>query len=44
MKKKTIHYRDAENGQYINPKKAIKNPKTTVRETDKKPLRSKKTK
>lgn len=39
MKKKsttTIRYRDAETGHYIPEKVAKDNPKTTVKETDKK--------
>jgi hypothetical protein len=33
---KSVHYRDAESGQYITKKEAEKHPKTTVKETDKK--------
>ena len=35
MSKKTTHYRDADSGQYITQKEAEKNPKTSVKETDK---------
>lgn len=35
MSTKTTHYRDAESGQYVTKKEADKNPKTTVKETDK---------
>lgn len=33
---KTIHYRDAGTGQYVPKEYAVKHPKTTVKETDKK--------
>lgn len=33
--KKTIRYRDAEDGQYVKKEYAEKHPKTTVKETDK---------
>jgi len=36
MAKKIVRYRDAETGQYVTKKEADKNPKTTVKETDKK--------
>lgn len=33
--KKTIKFRDADSGHYITQKEAEKNPKTSVKETDK---------
>jgi hypothetical protein len=33
--KTSVHYRDAETGLYITKSYADKNPKTTVKETDK---------
>lgn len=36
MAKKIVRYRDADSGQYITKKEAEKNPKTSVKETDKK--------
>lgn len=33
---KTVHHRDAGTGQYVTPGYAVKHPKTTVKETDKK--------
>lgn len=39
--KKTTRYRDAETGRYTTKKQAEKNPKTTVKETDKKKSKSK---
>ena len=39
--KKVIKYRDAETGLYITKKQAENNPKTTVKETDKKKSKSK---
>ncbi|GGF00294.1 hypothetical protein SAMN05443634_105180 [Chishuiella changwenlii] len=35
MAKKVVRYRDAESGQYVKKEYAEKNPKTTVKETDK---------
>ena len=40
--KKVIKYRDAETGLYITKKQAENNPKTTVKETDKKKPKSNK--
>lgn len=40
----TIRYRDAETGHYVTEDYAKKNPKTTVKETDKKPVPKTKTK
>ena len=35
--KKIIRHRDAEDGKYVTEEYAKKNPKTTVKETDKAP-------
>lgn len=39
--KKVTHYRDADKGTYVTKKYAEKHPKTTVRETDKLPVKKK---
>jgi hypothetical protein len=40
--KKTSHYRDAETGKYTTKNYAESNPKTTVKETDKRTSPAKK--
>lgn len=42
--KKITRYRDAESGEYTTKKNAEKNPKTTVKETDKIVVKKKVTK
>lgn len=39
--KKVTHYRDAGSGEYVTKKYADKHPKTTVKETDKIPVKKK---